>query len=370
MDYHFSYRTKNGSVCLILSYKVGKKWRQKTRQGFKTQREARQHQDELLEEVKRSEGLTTDVRMSDMSLRQFFDIFYRDKKDFLSYNTILNYRNAVESLGAAADIPLRELTTADILNALLIQDVAVGTKKAKLRCVSPVLGHAVTVYKILAVNPARGIALREERGPKVIRAFTRDELSRLTDLLEQEPICRLVVILAANTGMRFGEIAGLPWDAIGWTAQTITVRQQYTNIGPGKLGIAPCKTRNSNRTIPAPPVVLKALAGWKRPSLSICPAPSSLWAGCQISMSSLIGLSVPIFLDAPSTPSGTPLPPSCSPRPEISTWSPISWVIPWPPCQRFMLTTRATSTRGRQTPWPVCINFFFAVFLPFKAKSP
>lgn len=264
MDYHFSHRTKNGSICLILSYKVGKKWRQKTRQGFKTQREARQHQDELLEEVKRSEGLTTDVRMRDMSLRQFFDIFYRDKKDFLSYNTILNYRNAVESLGAAADIPLRELTTADILNALLIQDVTVGTKKAKLRCVSPVLEHAVTVYKILAVNPARGIAFRDERGPKVLRAFTRDELSRLTDLLEQEPICRLVVILAANTGMRFGEIAGLPWDAIGWTAQTITVRQQYTNIGPGKLGITPCKTRNSNRTIPAPPVVLKALAGWKK----------------------------------------------------------------------------------------------------------
>ena len=45
----FSYREKNGSVCLILSYKVGSRWRQKTRQGFKTQREARQHQDELLE---------------------------------------------------------------------------------------------------------------------------------------------------------------------------------------------------------------------------------------------------------------------------------------------------------------------------------
>lgn len=264
MDYHFSYRAKNGSVCLILSYKVGKKWRQKTRQGFKTQREARQHQDELLEEVKKSEGLSTDTRMKDMTLRQFFELFYRDKKDFLAYSTIINYRNAVESLGNVADIPLRELTTADILNALLIQDVTVGTKKAKLRCVSPVLEHAVKVYKIMAVNPARGITLREERGPKVLRAFTREELSQLLEPLEPEPLCRLVAILAANTGMRFGEIAGLPWNAISWMDQTITIRQQYANIGPGRLGITPCKTRNSNRTIPASPAALKALADWRR----------------------------------------------------------------------------------------------------------
>lgn len=264
MEYHFSYRNKNGSICLILSYKIGKKWRQKTRQGFKTQREARQHQDELLAEVKRSEGLTTDVRMKDMTLRQFFELFYRDKKDFLAYSTIINYRNAVESLRVVADIPLRELTTADILNALLSQDVTVGTKKAKLRCISPVLEHALKVYKIMAVNPARGIALREERGPKVLRAFTREELSQLLDLLEPEPLCRLITILAANTGMRFGEIAGLPWNAISWTDQTITIRQQYANIGPRKLGITPCKTRNSNRTIPASSVVLKTLADWKK----------------------------------------------------------------------------------------------------------
>ncbi|WP_432643642.1 tyrosine-type recombinase/integrase [Acidaminococcus sp.] len=264
MDYHFSYRTKNDSVCLILSYKVGKKWRQKTRQGFKTQREARQHQDELLEEVKRSEGLTTDARLKDMTLRQFFGIYYRDKKDFLSYNTLMNYKNSIESLGAVADTPLRELTTASILNALLAQDVTAGTKKTKLRCISPVLEYAVKVYKIMAVNPARGITIREERGPKIIRAFTRAELSKLMILLEHKPLCRLVAILAANTGMRFGEIAGLPWDAINWSAQAITIRQQYASIGPRKMGVTPCKTRNSNRVIPASPVVLKALADWRQ----------------------------------------------------------------------------------------------------------
>ncbi len=264
MEYSFSYREKNGSICLVLSYKVGARWKQKTKQGFKTQREARKYQDTLLAQVKEMAGLTDDVKLKDISLRDFFPIFSRDRKDFLSYNTLVSYRNSIESLGAAADIPLRELTTADILNALLSLEVTVSTKKAKLRCVSPVLEYAVKVYNIMAVNPARGITFREERGPKIIRAFTRSELSKLMVLLEHKPLCRLVAILAANTGMRFGEIAGLPWDAINWAEQTITIRQQYASIGPRKMGVTLCKTRNSNRTIPASPAVLKALADWRQ----------------------------------------------------------------------------------------------------------
>lgn len=48
MEYSFSYRERNGSICLVLSYKIGNRWKQKTKQGFKTQREAKKHQDELL----------------------------------------------------------------------------------------------------------------------------------------------------------------------------------------------------------------------------------------------------------------------------------------------------------------------------------
>lgn len=80
MEYTFSYREKNGSICLILSYKVGTKWRQKTKQGFKNQREARRYQDELLAQVKEQTGLTDDVSLKDISLRVFYRIFYRDKR--------------------------------------------------------------------------------------------------------------------------------------------------------------------------------------------------------------------------------------------------------------------------------------------------
>lgn len=264
MDYHFSYREKNGSVCLILSYKVGPRWRQKTRQGFKTQREARKYQDELLKQVRAQVGLTDDALLKDISLRGFFPLFARDKKHALTYHTLQNYSVGVSSLGRIADIPIRELTTADIANAILGASGKLSTKKARLRCISPILEHAITMYKIINTNPAKGVKLPKDKSPRKIRAFTREELAALLKLVESRPLYRMVVLIAAHTGMRFGEIAGLPWSAINWQQQTITVHQQLTRIAPHHYGIAQCKTASSNRTIPASPTILKALAAWKR----------------------------------------------------------------------------------------------------------
>ena len=69
MEYTFSTRMKNGSVCLILAYKIGKKWKQKTKQGFRTQREARAYQTELLKQAEKEAGLTFDPTLKDISLR-------------------------------------------------------------------------------------------------------------------------------------------------------------------------------------------------------------------------------------------------------------------------------------------------------------
>lgn len=264
MEYSFSYREKNGSVCLILSYKVGKRWKQKTKQGFKTQREARKYQDTLLAQVKETVGLTDDVHMKDISLRSFFPVFERDKKNILAFNTLLNYKNAITNLGSTADIPIRELSSADITNALLRLNVKASTRGGFLCNISSVLEYARKMYKIINTNPARGIQLPKDKTPTALRAFSRVELNQLLKILESWPIGRLVVLLGANTGMRFGEIAGLPWDAINWQRKTITIRQQLARTSHKKSGIAPCKTIRSNRTIPASSVILDALKDWKR----------------------------------------------------------------------------------------------------------
>ena len=69
-----SHREKDGGIQLILSYKVGNKWRQKSRQGFRTKREANEAKSDLLKAAERSASLNVDLE--NITLRQFFDLFF------------------------------------------------------------------------------------------------------------------------------------------------------------------------------------------------------------------------------------------------------------------------------------------------------
>ena len=85
MEYSFSTREKNGGICLILSYKVNSKWKQKTRQGFKTLREAKQYQDKLLAAAKEDAACGADPELADITFKSFTqNIYLRDKGSSLS----------------------------------------------------------------------------------------------------------------------------------------------------------------------------------------------------------------------------------------------------------------------------------------------
>lgn len=75
MEYSFSTREKNGGICLILSYKVNSKWKQKTKQGFKTLREAKQYQDKLLAAAKEDAACGADPELADITLRILHGIY-------------------------------------------------------------------------------------------------------------------------------------------------------------------------------------------------------------------------------------------------------------------------------------------------------
>ena len=164
--------------------------------------------DELLAQVKEQTGLTDDVSLKDISLRVFYRIFYRDKKELLSANTLRNYSDGINSLGDVADLPIKELTIENITNALMQTPGKLSSKKSRLRFITPVLEHARATYKIIKVNPAKGIKIPRDREPPVLRAFSKEELVKLIHMLDDKPLFKLIVIIGANTGMRFGESRG------------------------------------------------------------------------------------------------------------------------------------------------------------------
>ncbi|MDF4254426.1 site-specific integrase [Streptomyces sp. WMMB303] len=66
-------------------------------------------------------------------------------------------------------------------------------------------------------------------------------------------------VLALVLGMRRGELLGLRWDAVDLDRETLIVERALQRVN-GELTLVAPKTKTSFRTIPLPPVVVKALA--------------------------------------------------------------------------------------------------------------
>ena len=70
-------------------------------------------------------------------------------------------------------------------------------------------------------------------------------------------------LCALTLGLRKGELLGLRWADIDFTAGTLTVRQALQRIG-GRLMLVEPKTSLSRRTVPVPIDTLRALRARRR----------------------------------------------------------------------------------------------------------
>jgi integrase len=135
---------------------------------------------------------------------------------------------------------------------------AAATVKKALNVMSLILASAVR-SRLLAVNPCAGVRLpSNRRSPGGIATVTREEFTG--KLLPATPVeYRALLSVAAGCGLRWGECAGLPWDAVDLEAGELHVRQVAVEIG-GRLRLRPYpKSRAGLRTVPMPAFVVDAL---------------------------------------------------------------------------------------------------------------
>ncbi|PZO81762.1 MAG: site-specific integrase, partial [Mesorhizobium amorphae] len=86
---------------------------------------------------------------------------------------------------------------------------------------------------------------------------TREEVKALVGALEGR--WRPLLLTAIFTGLRASELRGLPWSAVNFDKREIRVHQRADRFN--KIG--PPKSETSERTVPAPPIVISALREWK-----------------------------------------------------------------------------------------------------------
>lgn len=129
------------------------------------------------------------------------------------------------------------------------------TQQVGLAVLSRAMGHAAKLGLVRA-NPCRDIEPpRHDR--KAMDPFTADEARSIIAAATTTEEATLWT-LAFSTGMREGELFGLPWRNVDLFAATVKVDQQVTLVG-GKTSISKPKTKRSIRTIDLTPDAVEAL---------------------------------------------------------------------------------------------------------------
>jgi integrase len=125
------------------------------------------------------------------------------------------------------------------------------------RLLSSVMRSAVR-DRLIGANPCEGVRLpKRRRQDDDDRTITREEFAALLPHVPER--YRAVVALAAGAGLRWGECAGLRWDAVDLDAGTVRVLRVAVEIN-GHVTIKPYpKSRAGRREIPLPGFAVELL---------------------------------------------------------------------------------------------------------------
>ncbi len=111
--------------------------------------------------------------------------------------------------------------------------------------------------RYIGFNPADACTLpRVEK--QEIKPLTHEEMKAFLKVIEADAEYKDVLAVTLFTGMREGEVCGLPWDAVNFDAGTITIKQQLLkekNKKGAKCYIASTKNDRSRVITPAPYVM-------------------------------------------------------------------------------------------------------------------
>lgn len=111
--------------------------------------------------------------------------------------------------------------------------------------------------RLIAETPCRNIALSEIIEDKVVPLTTQQGRALASAAPED---LEALVVFGAGTGLRSGEIVGLPVEAVDFLRREVCVEQQLVYIPGTGVFLAPPKTKAGVRTVPVPNYALEALS--------------------------------------------------------------------------------------------------------------
>lgn len=262
------YTTKNGETRYLFQTYLGidpltGKERRTTRRGFKTMKEAKQAERNLLLDVEENGFCSATERQTFEAVAQLWLESYQTTVKPTTYQNTKSYLEIL-----VKDYFKNALI--DDLTVLKLQKITIELSKRYLNytihlsVINRVLKYAV-LLDIIKTNPLdKVIRPKQQEKRETKKALTKDELTEFLALAEKHasPVLFVAWRTLAYTGLRRGELLALEWSDIDFENRTLRVDRTLVRIA-GQLSTQSPKTKKSRRMITLDPHTIEILKSWR-----------------------------------------------------------------------------------------------------------
>ena len=266
MQYNIMYRDKDKGIQFIISYKENGKWKQKSKQGFKSKREAKSAADKYLDDLKLNLKSNVNTDYEYITFKDFIDVYFEHLKLYKEANTMLLYEMSIKHFNSLYDFKLKEINTLDIqscVDNMIKNGLKYSTINTYLARTKVIFNAAINQYKIIVSSPIDNVIIKTSKEQSTKIALTQNEFNRLINNTKN-PKYKLMFLLAGTCGLRVGEILGLTWDCVDFKKSVLDINKQWKNIGSNTTGFGELKSKNSYRIVPIPLETLKVLIAFNK----------------------------------------------------------------------------------------------------------
>jgi len=262
------YLTKDGETRYMLQAYLGVdpftgKQRRTTRRGFKTQKEAKKAERELLLSIEEN-GFTD--HSSKPTFEEVANLWLESYETTVKPTTYQNTRKYLNILikDYFSDIRIESISVSMMQQIVLKLSKRYTAYSLYLSVVNRVFKFAMSLG-IVQANPVDRIIRPKQQPPKSEKiALTKEELNQFLTLAKEHarPVLYAAWHTLAYTGLRKGELLGLEWSDIDLDNKVISVQHNLVMVN-GKYRIQSPKTRKSIRKITIDDITASVLKSWK-----------------------------------------------------------------------------------------------------------
>lgn len=272
------YTTKNEETRYLFQTYLGidpatGKERRTTRRGFKTMKEAKQAERNLLLDVEEN-GLPSNQSdgFQDPTFEELASLWLENYKTTVKPSTFENVRSKVEKMTEEhfKELKLKKITVAYCQRVVIELSKSYVLYNHYLSVINRIFKYAV-LMDILNSNPFDKVIKPKSRQTQRKGNFlTKEELKEFLKLAQNATLSYFfpLVHLMSYTGLRQGEALALKWSDIDFENKKITVNKTAVRIKERQTLQTP-KTKNSKRVISIDPTTLSILKSWKKDQIKI-----------------------------------------------------------------------------------------------------